>query len=168
MKRFLRSKLVLSLIALIMIATAIVIPLSGSIGRSHAQGAATVTNNTAFAQTRSGQCPQGKICRVTGAFPTGTLLPKTNTYNLVVNANQDLPGLDTGIDLTVGSNITITASGQASFGNGSTQDCNTTEETQPDGQRILTDGTLCPGKIDPSAVLPSSPVGELLANFGSS
>lgn len=126
----------------------------------------------AFAQSRSGQCPQGKVCRVTGTSSKGTLLPKstktTTTTNLVVNANQDLPGLDTGIDLSVGTNITITASGQATFGIGSTQDCNTTEETQPDGQRLLTDGTLCPGKIDSSAVLPSAPVGELLASYGSS
>jgi hypothetical protein len=36
MKGFLRSKLVLSLAAFLMIAAAIVIPLSGSINRSHA------------------------------------------------------------------------------------------------------------------------------------
>ncbi|HEV2580006.1 MAG TPA: LecA/PA-IL family lectin [Ktedonobacteraceae bacterium] len=156
MKRLLRSKLALSLAAIIMLAAAVLIPFSASITRSYA------------AQTTPGQCPQGKVCRVTGASTRGTLLPKTNTKNLVVNASQDLPGLDTGIDLTVGTDITITASGQATFGIGSTQDCNTTEETQPDGQRILSDGTLCPGKIDPSAVLPSSPVGELLASFGSS
>jgi hypothetical protein len=36
MKRFLKSKLVLTIAALIMIAAAVAIPLSGSITRSHA------------------------------------------------------------------------------------------------------------------------------------
>jgi hypothetical protein len=86
----------------------------------------------------------------------------------VVNANQDLPGLDTGIDLTSGDTFTITALGEASFGTGSTQACSTSERTVPDGQRITADGTLCPPKIDPSVVLPSAPVGTLIANIGSS
>lgn len=92
----------------------------------------------------------------------------STTSHFVVNANQDLPGLDTGIDLIVGSGITITASGQAQFSPDFTNDCNTTEETNPDGQRILLVGTLCPGKIDSGAVLPESPVGTLIANIGSS
>ena len=65
----------------------------------------------------------------------------------VVNANQELPGLDTGIDLTSGDTFTITALGEASFGTGSTQACSTSERTVPDGQRITADGTLCPPKI---------------------
>ena len=48
MKRFFKSKLVLSLVALIMIAAAITIPLSGSIGRSHAAPPSTAGVVTGF------------------------------------------------------------------------------------------------------------------------
>lgn len=88
-----------------------------------------------------------------------------NTSNLVVNANHDLPGLDTKIDVVAGSKITITASGQAAYGPNSPQDCTSTELTNPDGQRITADGTLCSPDLDPHAVLPSSPVGELIGSI---
>ncbi len=96
--------------------------------------------------------------------------PKVTVQKKVtVKANQDLPGLDTGIDVPSGSRLTIKASGKAKFGlTDITQDCNTTDVTNPNGQRILADGTTCPGKIDPAAVLPTSPVGTLIAKIGSS
>jgi hypothetical protein len=94
-----------------------------------------------------------------------TLQLGTNTSSLAVNANQGLPGLDTGIDLTAGSTLTITAVGVAAFGTGSPQNCSTTQVTVPDGQRMTTDGTLCPPKMDTSAVLPSAPVGELIGSI---
>src|SRR5437588_3013891 len=97
MKGILRSKPILSLAAFIMVAAAVVIPLSGYIAHSHAQG------------------------------------PTSITKTFTVNANQDLPGLDTGIDLAVGNGITFTASGQAQFSPDVTLDCNTTELTNPDG-----------------------------------
>ena len=43
MKRFLRSKLFLSLAALVILAAAVAIPLSGAIRHSHAQGTVTFT-----------------------------------------------------------------------------------------------------------------------------
>jgi hypothetical protein len=54
MKRFLRSKFVLSLAALIMIGAAVIIPLSGSIAHSHAA-----------AQIKPRQCSPGKLCSLT-------------------------------------------------------------------------------------------------------
>ena len=99
------------------------------------------------------------------AFAQTLQQPSTNTSSLVVNANQGLPGLDTAIDLTSGSTLTITAVGMAAFGTGSTQNCSTTQVTVPDGQRMTTDGTLCPPQLDTSAVLPSAPVGELIGSI---
>jgi hypothetical protein len=85
-------------------------------------------------------------------------------FHFVVNANQDFPGLDTGINLTVGEHLAIEAQGWASYGyQGST--CVGTPLTNPDGQRIL-NGNPCAPKLDPNATLPSSPTGELLANIG--
>lgn len=132
MKRFLKPKLLLPLVAVVLLAGAIFGSMVENFISVHAQGTAPIT--------------------------------KTVT----VNASQDLPGLDTGIDVASGSTLTLSASGQAAFGTGSTADCSTSETTIPDGQRITDNGTLCSPIMDPNAVLPSAPVGELIANIGSS
>ena len=95
-----------------------------------------------------------------------TPTPTPSSYHFVVNADQDFPGLNTGIDLTVGEHLTIKAQGLAAYGVGSRTSCNSHLPTDPDGQRFL-NGTLCPMRTSPSDASPSSPVGELLANIGS-
>lgn len=104
MNGFLRSKLVLSLAALIMIAAAIAIPLSGSITRAHAQGTVTIsefsipTSNSNPVDITSG--PDGnlwfvefngdKIGKIT---PTGTVteyaIPTSNTSPEGITSGPD-------------------------------------------------------------------------------
>lgn len=91
--------------------------------------------------------------------------PTLNTYHFVVDANQDLPGLDTGINVVPDTHVTIIAQGLASYGHEGAPNCTGYPLTNPDGQRFL-DGKRCPPKIDSSAVLPYAPIGELLANLG--
>lgn len=126
-----------------------------------------ILSGTALAQTKPVQCPQGKLCPLKVPSPTQKSAPTTTTYNLTVNASQDLPGLDTGINLSSGSNITITAQGWVSYGIEGTGYCDGTPLTNPDGQRML-NGTPCDPKFDSGAVLSSSPIGELIASIGSS
>lgn len=127
----------------------------------------SITTVNAFAQTQP-QCLPGKLCRSQEISPPSTSQPQTITH-LTLNANQDLPGLDTGINVSAGGYLAIIASGKAAYGSGNIQSCSTTELTNPDGQLILANGTFCSnGKIDSTAVLPTSPVGTLLAQIGSS
>lgn len=91
--------------------------------------------------------------------------PTLKTYHFVVDANQALPGLDTGINLVPDTHVTIIAHGLASYGEEGAPNCTGYPLTTPDGQRFL-NGKRCPPKIDPNAVLPYAPIGELLANVG--
>ncbi len=79
MKRFLRSKLVLTLAALIMIAAAVVIPLSGSIAHSHAQAIfPSITPNPT-----SG--PAGTVVKVNGSgWTPGNVIDITLDSSTVV------------------------------------------------------------------------------------
>jgi hypothetical protein len=80
-----------------------------------------------------------------------------------VPANQPPPGVDTGIDLTAGDKLTITASGRATYGFQGGE-CVGFPQTDPDGRRYL-DGTRCPPKIDPRAILPTAPIGTLIGRI---
>jgi PA-IL-like protein len=100
---------------------------------------------------------------IAGPHPsTPTPTPSPTVFNLVINAAQDSPGLDTGIDVTAGSTLTITAQGTAAYGSGYST-C--PEVTNPDGS-IVSSGGTCSPNIDPNATLPTSPVGELLGSIG--
>ncbi len=93
------------------------------------------------------------------------LSPAHRTFSFVVRANQPPPGLDTGINLAVSTHIIVEAQGKASYGFEGTANCFGTPLTNPDGQRFL-NGKRCPLKIDPNAILPSAPIGELIASVG--
>lgn len=93
--------------------------------------------------------------------------PSLQTYHFVVYANQDVPGRDTGIAVVPETHITIMARGLASYGHEGAADCTGYPLTNPDGQRFL-NGKRCSPKIDSNAVLPYAPIGELIANVGSS
>jgi|SRR5579864_5122865 len=104
--------------------------------------------------------PPGSNTFIPATTPTPT--PSPAVHNLVVNAAQDSPGLDTGIDLVAGSTLTITAQGTAAYG---VSGSSCPEETNPDGS-IAGGGGTCSPDMDPSATLPSVPVGVLLASIG--
>lgn len=84
-------------------------------------------------------------------------------YHFTVHANMYLPGLDTGIDVINGEHIVVTAMGQATYGQKFFA-CAGYPTTDPDGNRQL-NGQPCSPEIDNYAVLPSAPVGELLAGI---
>lgn len=98
---------------------------------------------------------------------TPTPTPSISTFHLTLDAAQDVPGLDTGINVPSGSHLSITASGEAYYGSDSLGNCVGNPSTNPDGQRML-NGSPCPLRYGSDALLPSAPIGELLASFGQS
>src|SRR5258706_13003239 len=102
MKGFLRSKLVLSLAAFIMIAAAIVIPLSGNIIHSHAQGTASVSFTKTATPTVAPGGTVNYTLTLTNTSPTGTV----ELHD--IHVTDLLPSGLTAI--TVGPTFTITPS----------------------------------------------------------
>lgn len=88
--------------------------------------------------------------------------PIPHTAHFVVNANQDLPGLDTGINLTAGEHLSINAQGSAQYGY-DVYPCAGYPLTNPDGQRMV-DGKTCEPKPGPNSAF----IGELLAHISPS
>src|SRR4029077_3465421 len=72
---------------------------------------------------------------------------------------------DTGVDLTTGQLIKITATGRATYGADLLPGGQFgVPQTDPDGQRYF-NGSPIPPKFDPNAILPSAPIGALLARI---
>jgi hypothetical protein len=88
------------------------------------------------------------------------------TTNLFLSASQLPPGAYTGVDIQAGQAVRVTASGQAGYGNDGGPGWSGYPDTNPDGDRYL-NGQPLGRKFDPSAVLPSAPIGALLARIGS-
>lgn len=86
------------------------------------------------------------------------------TVTLRVPANVD-GGIPTGIGLTMGSDYTINGSGSAQYGYDPADPCSGNPTTHPDGSRYL-GTTNCGPKYDPSAALPSAPIGALIWRIG--
>lgn len=82
------------------------------------------------------------------------------TLTITVPANAD-GGVPTGVDLTVGSDYSISGTGSAQYGYDPADPCPGYPATHPDGSRYL--GTSnCGPKYDPSAALPSAAIGALI------
>jgi hypothetical protein len=64
-----------------------------------------------------------------------------------------------------GELLEISAHGMAGYGAESQAGCVGAPTTTPDGNRSLS-GAPCSQKIDPSAVLPTAPIGSLIASIG--
>lgn len=73
--------------------------------------------------------------------------------------------LDTGLSYSPGGTLRITATGTASYGAEGQPFCAGVPVTTPDGGRN-SDGFACPPKVDPSATLPTAPIGSLIASIG--
>lgn len=104
-------------------------------------------------------------------MPTPTSPPEPKVYHVTVDSSVPLPGVDTGITVTVGEQITITAHGWATYGSNSDPTCDTSANAanihvDPDGQRENSSGGSCPPRMDQYVSFPSSPVGELMAGIG--
>lgn len=102
MQRFIRSRIVLTLAAFLIIAAAIVISLSGSLTHTRAQAPATVKLS-----------PSSTIVK---RFPGKDSSPYDSSVTVNVDGTQ--PWTDTGIDLSSGNAVTITASGTVYFAAG--------------------------------------------------
>ncbi len=102
---------------------------------------------------------------LTGSFltPSPTFTAKPAIYHLPVNAAQNLPGLDTEIDVTVGEQLSITTQGWASS-RVQGMSCNGTALTNPNGLPLVSASSCFP-KMSTSAVLSSAPLGELIAGI---
>src|ERR1019366_2986001 len=92
--------------------------------------------------------------------PTPVLQPKV--YHMAVDSSIPPPGVDTGIALTAGEQITITAQGWVTFGSGSDPTCDTSSNAvnirvNPDGQRETVNGVSCPPRMDQYISYPDSP-----------
>jgi murein DD-endopeptidase MepM/ murein hydrolase activator NlpD len=103
------------------------------------------------------------------AYPTGKPVSKI----IKVEPAIAPPGVDTGLVVTRGQMVTITASGLAQYGEDSGSGCGTYPSypyTDPDGNRYLDLGKTqtCPPKIDSGATSPTDPIGALLASIGTS
>lgn len=81
--------------------------------------------------------------------------------NGVVSGAASPPGVDTGVVVSPGTTVTITATGSVNYGNEGVP-CVGRPTTDPDGNRFI-DGVSCgPPKVDPSATLGTEPIGKLL------
>lgn len=89
-------------------------------------------------------------------LPSGLLGQTTNTFTLP--AITPPPGLDTGLFISAGTLVKITASGIATYG----YDFGTYPTVNPDGYNSYLGGP----KNDPNAVDPSAPIGALLISIG--
>jgi hypothetical protein len=90
-------------------------------------------------------------------------IPTAVQKSVEVPAVQQL--VDTGIGVRVGQHIRITATGQTTYGYEGAG-CVGTPTVTPDGQRALPSG-VCGPKIDPTAELPTAPIGALIARVAS-
>ena len=68
-----------------------------------------------------------------------THIPSPTVFRLAVNAAQDSPGLDTGINVTAGSRVTIIAQGTAAYG---VSGAGCPEVTHPDGSIVSRRGSM--------------------------
>jgi len=82
-----------------------------------------------------------------------------------ISALRETP-TDTRIDILAGQQLTIHASGMATYGLDSAPCGSGVMATDPDGGRFLA-GTSCGSKSDPASVLPTAPIGALLGRIGS-
>jgi PA-IL-like protein len=106
------------------------------------------------------------------AQPTEEASPTSNQLrfasgSFVVSAAEDPPGVDTGMNVEAGWTMRFTAQGTGGYGGFG--DCGGSDPTttDPSGSRHDNGGT-CQPRIDPNAVLGSSPIGTLLARIGNS
>lgn len=106
MKRILRSKPILSLAAIVMIAAAVVIPLSSSITRSHAQGTGTVT----FTKAATPKVAPGGMISYTLTLTNTSPIGSGNLHDIHLT---DAPPPQTSGTFTTPT-FTITPTGSAS------------------------------------------------------
>jgi hypothetical protein len=88
----------------------------------------------------------------------------------VHNATVTVPAasasvVDTGLSYSPGGTLRITATGTATYGPEGQPFCAGVPVTTPDGTRSV-NGVPCPPKLDPSATLPTAPIGSLIASIG--
>jgi hypothetical protein len=101
------------------------------------------------------------------AFGSVQMAPaNAGTTNLFLSASLLSPGAYTGVDIQAGQAVRVTASGQAGYGNDGGPGWSGYPDTNPDGDRYL-NGRPLGRKFDAAAVLPSAPIGALLARIGS-
>ncbi len=134
----------------------------------------SASSNTAGYSPPDGNSQQGVFDQTATANPT-SIVPVTNTNNttpsgpsttthLPVDSAVPPPGVDTGIVVNAGDQITITATGSIAYGTNPDGTCDGTPLVNPDGQRQYPNGGLsCPPLMDPYTIAQNVPVGELLA-----
>lgn len=134
----------------------------------------SVSSNMAGYSPATGNSQQAMFDQTATANPT-SFAPVTNTNSATssvpsttthvpVNSNIPPPGVDTGIAVTSGEKVTVTASGWITYGTNPDGTCDGTPPVNPDGQRQYPNGGLsCPPLIDPYTIAQNVPVGEILA-----
>lgn len=156
------SKRIFSITAGVVILVVIIAILIPSLLNNHLQPSQSTSSSIS---TTPVQAPT--LVPTSAPIPTATPIPPTPTptpkvYHFTVNGTQDLPGLDTGIDVTIGDHLQTAAQGLITFGT------NGIPYTNPDGQcQESVSGQCSQGssKMDSSAVLSSAPIGELVAGI---
>jgi len=96
--------------------------------------------------------------------PASTARPSRQSVRVTVPAGAD-GGVSARVDVTAGASYRITATGTAQYGESSGDDCPGYPITHPDGSRYL-GSQDCGPRDDPSATLPTSPIGLLIWRIG--
>lgn len=105
------------------------------------------------------------------AFATATITVVPNVRGsrriLSLPAKQAPPGLDSQISVAAGMQISVAATGRATYGSEGAGLCGSLPYTDPSGQRYKTATTTtpCGPKLDHWTSLPSSPIGTLLGHI---
>lgn len=85
---------------------------------------------------------------------------------LSLDSRVEPPGMDTGVDLTTGVPVVITATGLTYYGYQGGTECVGWPQIDPDGNRSL-DGVPCSKTYNSLAVRPDLPIGTLIGRIGS-
>jgi hypothetical protein len=92
------------------------------------------------------------------------LPPQTLNATVTLPASRDLQGVDTGVDVVIGSQIQFSATGRAVYGYDTACGFSGSMHVDPDGVRYPHNSSCAP-KYDPVAVLPTAPIGALLGRI---